>query len=86
MFSSGSNILSQQFAQTGYCTLLEGSQSGEALLISDCMVVGTCQRAKTGKFLEIDSDAFAQTELVRKETFIQVVGCTEYLEPSLSVR
>lgn len=83
MFSSGSSILSQQFAQAGYCTLLESSQPGEALLTSDFMVVGTCQRAKTGKSPEM-SDAFTQTELVRKETLIQVVGCSEYLEPSLS--
>ena len=29
-------------------------------------------------------DVVTQIELVRKETLIQVVGCSEYLEPSLS--
>lgn len=57
--------------------------------ISDRMVVSTHLKARTGaptwKSCEM-SDASTQTDLVRKDTFIHVVGCTKCLKLLLVMR
>lgn len=63
--------------------MLIGSQPEEAFLISAVIVVVSHLSAKTsvytGKSPEM-LDAVIQTELVRKETSVQMVGCTKCFE------